>query len=173
MTAAGARVGARGVVAHGGGLDEDDAAALPGAPLVRAWWPQRAVLARCSAAILHGGFNTVLDALAAGVPIVAAPIAFEQPATAARIEWTGAGRVVPFRRATERSLAAALGEVLRRPAYGAAARRLAADMAGRDGAADAAALISASLSAASAAGDTRAYPDSDDARDDSRRNESR
>ncbi len=123
-----------------------DAAALPGDPLVRAFWPQRGVLRQCAAAILHGGFNTVLDALAAGVPIVAVPIAFEQPATAARVAWTGTGRVVPLRRATRDTLAAALRAVLTDPDYRVATGRFAAALAGRDGAAEAAAVIGATLS---------------------------
>jgi UDP:flavonoid glycosyltransferase YjiC (YdhE family) len=173
MSEACERVGARAVVAHGGGLSDAEAAALPGEPLVRAWWPQRAVLARCRAAILHGGFNTVLDALAAGTPMVLAPIAFEQPATAARVERVGAGRVVPFRLAAAASLAHALQAVLEQPSYREAAARMAFAMAGRNGAADAAATISAALSRAGAAIGATASPDSDDARGDSRRNESR
>ncbi|HEX8555655.1 MAG TPA: glycosyltransferase, partial [Sphingomonas sp.] len=85
MAAACAAAGGRAVIGHGGGLTPDEAAALPGDPLVRAFWPQERVLEHCSAAILHGGFNTVLDALAVGVPIVALPIAFEQPGTASRL----------------------------------------------------------------------------------------
>lgn len=168
-----ARLGARAVIAHGGGLSDAEAAALPGDPLVRAWWPQCAVLARCRAAILHGGFNTVLDALAAGTPMVLAPIAFEQPATAARVEGVGAGRVVPFRRADADSLERALREVLERPTYRDAAARLARSMAGRNGAADAAATISAALSGAAPAADATASPGSGDARGDTRRNGSR
>ena len=156
MAAACASVGARAVIAHGGGLADRDAAALPGAPLVRAFWPQRAVLSRCAAAILHGGFNTVLDALAAGVPIVAVPIAFEQPGTAARIEWSGAGRIVPMRRASARALEVALRAVLQQPRYAQAAGRFRAALARRDGAAEAAAAISAALSADSGAGATMA-----------------
>jgi UDP:flavonoid glycosyltransferase YjiC (YdhE family) len=94
--------------------------------------------------MLHGGFNSVLDALVAGVPIVAVPIAFEQPATAARLAWTGAGRVVPMRRARTATLAEALRAVLEEPSYRAAARRLAAEMR-PDGAREAAALVSAAL----------------------------
>jgi UDP:flavonoid glycosyltransferase YjiC (YdhE family) len=158
MSEACARVGARAVVAHGGGLSDAEAAALPGEPLVRAWWPQRAVLARCRAAILHGGFNTVLDALAAGTPLVLAPIAFEQPATAARVGRVGAGRVVPFRGAGAGTFAQALRAVLERPTYRDAAARLARSMAGRNGAADAAATISAALSGATSAAGATASP---------------
>ena len=148
MTQACADLGARAVVAHGGGMSDGEAAALPGEPLVRAWWPQRAVLAKCRAAVLHGGFNTVIDALAAGTPIVAVPIAFEQPATAARIEWLRAGRMAPFRRASRRSLAEALRTVLDDPLHAQAAARVRSSLAGRDGAGDAADRISAALAPA-------------------------
>ncbi len=136
------QAGARAVVAHGGALSEAAAASLPGGAVARAWWPQRGVLAKCSAAILHGGFNTVLDALAAGVPIVAAPIAFEQPATAARVAHHGVGRVV--KRPSADRLAAALKDVLTDPAYRLAAERMRMPS---DGATQAAALIDAALSA--------------------------
>ena len=176
MTAACAAVGARAVVAHGGGLSAEEAAALPGEPLVRDFWPQRAVLRRCAAAVLHGGFNTVLDALAAGVPIVALPIAFEQPATAARLVRSGAGETVRLAKA-EGALAPALRRVLTQAGYRAAAGQLAATMA-TDGAARAATLIDRSLRdepgpGERAAAATTASPGSDDAHGGSRRNGSR
>jgi len=145
MAAACARIGARAVIGHGGGLGPADEAALPGDPLVRAFWPQEAVLRQCSAAVLHGGFNTVLDALAAGVPIVALPIGFEQPGTAARLVWTGAGAAIAPKSLTVQRLADTLGRVLHQPSYRLAASRLAAEMATAGGAAAAAASIHAAF----------------------------
>ncbi len=145
MTAACAAIGARAVVAHGGGLSDSEAAALPGDPLVRAFWPQTQILPQCSAAILHGGFNTVLDALASGLPIVVVPLAFEQPATAARLARVGAACVVSGADAGRGGLAPALRRVLTTPSYRQAARVFAADMAAGGGAAEAAALVAAAL----------------------------
>jgi len=145
MAAACAAVGARAVIGHGGGLSGDQAAALPGDALVRDLWPQRAVLRRSAAAILHGGFNTVLDALAAGVPSVVLPIAFEQPGTAARLARIGASRVLSPLRLTVPALARALGQVMQQPGYRRAAGRLAGEMAAANGAAEAAARISEAL----------------------------
>jgi zeaxanthin glucosyltransferase len=145
MTQACAAVGARAVVAHGGGLSDGEADSLPGDPLVRAFLPQTRVLHQCSAAILHGGFNTVLDALAAGIPIVAVPLGFEQPATAARLAWAGAARVVSPADAGRGGLAPALRRVLNDPAYRRAARLFATDMAAGGGATEAAALVDAAL----------------------------
>ncbi|SOB88316.1 glycosyltransferase, MGT family [Sphingomonas guangdongensis] len=145
MATACAMIGARAVIGHGGGLSPAEEAALPGNPLVRAFWPQAAVLRRCSAAVLHGGFNSVLDALAAGVPIVALPIAFEQPATAARVARVGAGRMLSPHRLSAAALADTLRAVIERPGYAQAARGLAAEIAHGGGAADAAAAITAAL----------------------------
>ncbi|MBW6524825.1 glycosyltransferase [Sphingomonas sp. RHCKR47] len=146
MSAACAAVGARAVIGHGGGLSAAEEAALPGDPLVHAFWPQAAVLRHCAAAVLHGGFNTVLDALAAGVPIVALPIAFEQPGTAARIAWSGAGRVLSPKGLRAGTLAAVLGAVMHDPGYRRSAARIGAEMARSGGVTAAAARISAALS---------------------------
>jgi zeaxanthin glucosyltransferase len=144
MTQACADLGARAVVAHGGLLDAAAARALPGDPIVAAFWPQPAILPRCSAAILHGGFNTVLDALAAGVPMVVAPLAFEQPGTAARVEHAGAG-VALVGRLSQARLRSALAQVLDNDRYRAGAVRLQTEMSGLRGAEGAADLIDQAL----------------------------
>ena len=87
----------------------------------------------------------MLDALAAGVPIVALPIAFEQPGTAARVAWTGAGEVLSPRTASVRRLALALDRVIGQPRYREAASRLAAGINAAGGASSAAAAIDAAL----------------------------
>lgn len=145
MTQACAARGARAVVAHGGGLSADEVASLPGDPLVRAFWPQTRILPRCSAAILHGGFNTVLDTLAAGLPIVAVPLAFEQPATAARLKRIGAAYVVSPAEAGRGGLETALGRVLSDPRYRHAAQRMACEIAAADDLTGTAALVLAAL----------------------------
>jgi UDP:flavonoid glycosyltransferase YjiC (YdhE family) len=43
------------------------------------------VLPYCSAVVTHGGHGTVLKALAAGVPLVIAPLGRDQPDNAARV----------------------------------------------------------------------------------------
>jgi len=81
------------LIAHCGGLNAAQAARLPdeGAYWVTDFAPQRGALARAAAVITHAGLNTVLDALEAGVPMLALPIAFDQPGVAARIEHAGVG----------------------------------------------------------------------------------
>jgi zeaxanthin glucosyltransferase len=104
------------VIAHGGRLDPKEIERLRGRPIVRDFVPQRAVLARAVLAVTHAGFNTVLDALEFGVPLVAIPLAFEQPATAARIRHAGVGQIVPPR-TRARGLAKSMAEVMAEPRY--------------------------------------------------------
>jgi MGT family glycosyltransferase len=128
------------VIAHGGLLPAAEVARLPGRPIVRSYVPQRALLARCALAITHAGFNTVMDALSFGVPMVALPITFEQPATGARLERVGAAAVL-HRRRTPARIREAMQTVLDDPAYRASATRLQQEIAGAGGVRRAADII--------------------------------
>ena len=97
---------------------------LPGAPLVVPFAPQLELLRRAALVVTHAGMNTVLEALAQGVPLVAVPITNDQPGVAARVARSGAGEVVPLRRLTARRLRAAVLRVLSRPSYRREAERL-------------------------------------------------
>ena len=71
---------------------------LPGDPLVVRYAPQLEVLSRARLTLTHAGLNTVLDSIQCGVPMVAVPLTYEQPAIARRVEWTGAGIVANWGR---------------------------------------------------------------------------
>ena len=75
------------LVAHCGGLDRTQEQALvnAGATWVTDFAPQAAVLARADAVVSHAGLNTVMDAIVARTPILALPVAFDQPGAASRI----------------------------------------------------------------------------------------
>lgn len=130
------------VIAHGGLLPAAEIARLPGQPIVRAYVPQRALLARSAVAITHAGFNTVMDALSFGVPMVALPITFEQPATGARLDRAGVA-VVLHRRRTAGQIKNAVREVLENPAYRESASCLAGEVRSAGGVERAADLIRA------------------------------
>lgn len=138
-------------LAHCGGLTGAEAQALPGRAVVRDFFPQRAVLAKAAACVTHAGLNTVLDCAAAQVPMVAIPLAFEQPATAARLAFHGAARVLPPRRATRATIRKALAAILADPSYRAALAAPAAEIAVAGGVARAADLIETRLVRRSAA----------------------
>ncbi len=137
-------LGLRLVIAHGGRLNARAAARLPADPLVYDFVPQRAVLAQCALAITHAGFNTVLDALSFGVPLVAIPLAFEQPATAARMARAGVAEIVPKGAGPSR-LRRAVETVLADGSYRRRASELAMEIAGAGGVERAADLTEASL----------------------------
>jgi zeaxanthin glucosyltransferase len=113
------------VISHGGGLTPDEAAGLPGDPLVVSYAPQVDLLARAALTITHAGLNTVLDSMANGVPVVAVPITYEQPAIARRVEWAGAGRTIALNRLSPDRLREAARAVLQQAKYRAAAQKLA------------------------------------------------
>lgn len=116
------------LVAHCGGLDARQAAALLrlGATWVTDFAPQRAAVARADAVVTHAGLNTVMDALAAGTPLLALPIAFDQPGAAARVAHAGAGLRLDPRTATVRRLREAIARLLAEPAFGERAAALGA-----------------------------------------------
>ena len=140
---------------------------LPGNPLVYDWVTQEAVLRGAALTICHGGMNTVLDSLAAGVPMVVMPLAFEQSAIAARIRHAGAGHPLSPR-SSPRRIADAIALVRGTPDYRTRARAIQRDIHNAGGAARAADLIEASLRSRGAAARSAAATTADAARDDVR-----
>lgn len=112
------------VITHGGGLDERTAASFPGDPLVVSYAPQLELLSRARLTLTHAGLNTVLDSLSCGVPMLAVPITYEQPAIAERLRWCGAGKAIAFRRLTPAAVTAAIEELLADPEFTNAAQRI-------------------------------------------------
>ncbi|MEH2425093.1 MAG: glycosyltransferase [Nostoc sp.] len=100
------------VVSLGQWTQEDKTIALPGQPITVSYAPQLTLLARASVAITHAGANTVMEALAHGCPLVAIPLASDQPAIAARVTWAGAGVVVAPGQVTRKRLQRAISTVL-------------------------------------------------------------
>lgn len=82
------------VIAHCGGLNTDQIQQLEhaGAAWVTDFLDQHAALQHARLFITHAGLNSTLEALECGTPMLALPLAFDQPGVAARIEWHGVGR---------------------------------------------------------------------------------
>ena len=78
------------------GFDQDPArlALLPPHVRVQPTLPQVALLPRCALLVSHGGFNSVKEALAEGVPLVIVPVAGDQHYCAKRCQALGVGRVI-------------------------------------------------------------------------------
>lgn len=117
---------------------------LPAAPdnlIVRPRVPQLALLPRVHAVVCHAGHNTVCESLAAGRPLVVAPIRDDQPVIADQVARAGAGLRLHFGRLTPASLRDAVARVLDEPAFAEAAARIGGSFAAAGGAVAAARLL--------------------------------
>jgi zeaxanthin glucosyltransferase len=114
----------------GGKLDPASFSGVKGNPVIVKYAPQLEILKLASVCITAGGLNTINEALAHGVPLVAIPITNDEPAAAARIEWSGVGKSVHIKRLTVARLRAVLEQVLVDPAYRENARRIQKEIAG-------------------------------------------
>jgi MGT family glycosyltransferase len=103
--------------------------------------PQLLLLEKASLCITHAGLNTALEALSAGVPMVAIPITNDQPGVAARISASGTGKVVPLHELSVESLRETVNSVLHTEQYAIRARELQAAIQQTDGLNRAASLI--------------------------------
>jgi MGT family glycosyltransferase len=106
-----------------GGADRKLDIDLPPNVLVVPYAPQLPLLARAAAAITHAGYNTAIECLAQGVPMVCLPVTNDQPGVARRVEWFGAGEVLPIGRVDAKRLRDLLERVLNQPSYREAALR--------------------------------------------------
>jgi MGT family glycosyltransferase len=111
---------------------------VPPNVLVREHVPRLKLLERMSAVVCDGGYGTVCESLAHGVPLVAVPIGDDQPVVAGLAEAAGAGISVPFDRVRPDELRDALAAVLADGPHRAAAGRVRESFAAAGGAAEAA-----------------------------------
>lgn len=86
--------------------------------------PQVALLEHVDAVVSHAGHNTVCESLAAGVPLVVAPIRDDQPIVAAQVVRAGAGVRVKFARVRAAELRDAISSAMNDPALRTGAARI-------------------------------------------------
>ena len=127
------------------GAAQADALQRAGATWVTGFAPQRAALARADAVVSHAGMNTVLDALVAGTPVLALPIAFDQPGVAARLVHAGAGLRLWPALASTAAIEKSLRRLLDEPGFAQRARTLGADVEQSGGVARAVGIVEAAL----------------------------
>lgn len=115
-------LGLRAAIAFGS-ADRADLGEIPESWLVREFLPQVRLLGEASAAVTHGGNNSVTEAMTAGVPLVVLPFSTDQFAGAAALEDAGFGVACAPNTATVDELARAVSSALALPDE--AAQRLA------------------------------------------------
>lgn len=141
------RLDAQLLVAHCGGLDaaQEQALRRAGASWVCAFAPQAQALAHADAVVSHAGINTVMDAVVARTPILALPVAFDQPGTAARVVHAGIGLRASKHLAGPAAIARQLRRLFEEPHFGARLDVQAASLARAGGAPRAADIVEAAL----------------------------
>ena len=105
------------IISLGGSAEPDSLPNFAGDPIVGKYAPQLEILQKARLTITHAGLNTVLESLSCGVPMVAIPIANDQPGVASRIAWTETGVVIPVKKLTVPKLGNAVQTVLTQPKY--------------------------------------------------------
>jgi len=90
--------------------------------------PHALLLPRCDVMVTHCGFNSVMACLEVGLPMVAVPLAGDQPSNAARCVALGAARLVAPIERTPEIFHDSVMEVLREPKYRENAIRLQREM---------------------------------------------
>jgi MGT family glycosyltransferase len=141
------RLDAQLLVAHCGGLDaaQEQALKRAGATWVCAFAPQRQALARADAVVSHAGINTVMDAIEARTPILALPVAFDQPGTAARVLHAGIGLYASKHLAGPATIERQLRRLCEEPQFRAGLDVQAASLARAGGTPRAADIVEAAL----------------------------
>ncbi|SFC56170.1 glycosyltransferase [Massilia yuzhufengensis] len=135
------------LVAHCGGLDAGQERALErhGATWVCAFANQGAVLAHADAVVSHAGLNTVMDAISARTPILALPIAFDQPGAAARVVHAGIGLKASPRFAGSATLRGQLARLLGESSFATRLEAMSSSVETAGGAARAASIVESAL----------------------------
>jgi UDP:flavonoid glycosyltransferase YjiC (YdhE family) len=145
--------GLRVIATTGSDVDPADLGPFSERVQVAGYVPQSAVLPLVRAVVSHGGFNTVLPALAAGRPVCCVPLSMDNPVTAARCAAAGVGTVIgdattsggfPLAEASRVDASSVLRSVLPLlddPSYAARAKELAAEIERLPGAGETADML--------------------------------
>lgn len=142
-------LGVRAAIATGS-TDPAELGEIPEGWLVRGFLPQVRLLRAATAAVSHGGNNSVTEATGLGVPLLVLPFSTDQFAGAAAIERSGLGRAADPNAATAAELRDALAELLDPGFAGRARLRAEADrQAARPGPSVAYAALSSASSPSS------------------------
>lgn len=116
------------VITLGGRRNLESFANLPGNPLVVENAPQLDLLQRADLVITHAGPNTVLETLLSGKPMLALPVALDQPAVAAHLQRLGVAEVLSAQHRSADEIREALLKLKTESRYREAAKAMQAQL---------------------------------------------
>ncbi len=129
------------IISLGGSAEPESLPHFAGEPIVVKYAPQLEILQKAQLTITHAGLNTTLESLSYGVPMVAIPIANDQPGVASRIGWTETGVVIPVKKLTVLKLRNAVQTVLSESKYRNNAKKMQVSMQNSGGVKQAADIV--------------------------------
>jgi zeaxanthin glucosyltransferase len=133
------------VISLGGRFNPEDFADLPGRPLVVQFAPQLELLKVARIVISHGGPNTAFEALMAGKPMIVIPMAYDQPAIAARLARLHLAKVLPIMRLSAARIRSAVTTLLGDARYEQAAVAMQSTLQSLRGSTEASDIIEGAL----------------------------
>jgi UDP:flavonoid glycosyltransferase YjiC (YdhE family) len=105
------------------------------------WISYTQAMSEADLVICHGGHGTIARALSAGVPVLSCPAVGDMAENGARVQWAGAGLMVPWRLTSPGPIRWATRRLLGEPRFRARAGDFAAWAADNDGAERGAELV--------------------------------
>jgi UDP:flavonoid glycosyltransferase YjiC (YdhE family) len=105
------------------------------------WLSYSQGMAASDLVVCHGGHGTVARALGAGAPVICCPAVGDMAENGARVAWSGAGLMLPWRLLGRRTLRLTVRRILADPAFRARAGEIAAWGSTHDGAVRGARLV--------------------------------
>ena len=133
------------VVTLGGRRSLETFVNLAGNPVVVENAPQLELLKRADVVITHAGPNTVLETLMLGKPMLALPLALDQPAVAAHMERLGVAEVLSPQQRSAAEIREALLKLRTETRYREAAQSIQAQLQSLQGTAQAASIVEDAL----------------------------
>jgi MGT family glycosyltransferase len=105
------------VISVGSKTDPSIFGQVPEHFVIRKYIPQLEVLKHADVILCHGGLNSVSEALYYGVPVIAVPLANDQPMVAHRLTELGAGLELKMEEVTAELLKKSVHKVLSNQSY--------------------------------------------------------
>jgi MGT family glycosyltransferase len=105
------------IVTLGRDKDPADFGSQPPNVHIEQYIPQSLILPHCDLMVMHGGSNSLLQALDAGLPMVVVPLIADQFFNAAAIRSLQLGQVIDLEQLTPDKVWTAVWETLQDPAY--------------------------------------------------------